>query len=104
MPKPTPTSTSRTSRQVPSELKAKIEDKIKAVKDAVASDDTAQIKAASEDLQKEVMNLGAAVYGQQGGAGAGAGGPPPGGEPGAGPAGGAGPGKGPVTPDDVIDV
>lgn len=55
---------------MPADLKAKIEDKVKAVKDAVAEDATDKIKAAADDLQKEVMNLGAAVYGQGGAAGA----------------------------------
>jgi hypothetical protein len=52
------------TQQVPADLKAKIEDKVKAVKDAVAEDNTEKIKAAADDLSKEVMNLGAAVYGQ----------------------------------------
>ncbi|KIZ03901.1 Stromal heat shock-related protein, chloroplastic Flags: Precursor [Monoraphidium neglectum] len=54
------------AEKVPAELKAKVEEKVKAVKDAVAEDNTDKIKATSEELQKEVMNLGAAVYSQGG--------------------------------------
>ncbi|KAI8469744.1 MAG: heat shock protein 70B [Monoraphidium minutum] len=88
--------------KVPADMKAKIEDKVKAVKDAVAADNTEQIKAASDDLQKEVMNMGAAVYGQGGGAQQ-PGAPGPEGGAGAGPAGGAAGGSG-KGPDDVIDA
>jgi hypothetical protein len=85
---------------VPAELKTKIEDKIKAVKDAVAEDNTDKIKASADDLQKEVMNLGAAVYGQGGaqqqpGAGA---------APGGGAAGGAAGGSSGKGDDGVIDA
>lgn len=81
-------------------MKAKIEEKVKAVKDAVAEDNTDKIKSTSDELQKEVMNMGAAVYGQ------GAQQPPQpdaaaGGAAGAGPAGGAAGAKG---GDDVIDA
>ena len=41
-----------------------------ALKDALPSDDTAKIKGAIEELQREVMSLGQAVYGGAGGAGA----------------------------------
>lgn len=50
-------------------MKTKIEDRIKAVKDAVAKDDTAEIKAATEALQKEMMDMGAAMYQSAGAAG-----------------------------------
>lgn len=81
-------------------MKTKIEDRIKAVKDAVAKDSTEEIKAATEALQKEMMDMGAAMY-QQAGAAGGA----PGGAPGAdtGAAGGSSSsssGKG----DDTIDA
>ena len=89
--------------KVPADLKAKIEGKVAAVKDAVASDDTDKIKAASDDLQKELMNLGAAVYGQQGAAAGAAPGGAPGADAGAGAAGGAAGGaKG--GDDNVIDA
>lgn len=74
--------------QVTPEMKTKIDDRIKAVRDAVAKDSTEEIKGATEALQKEMMEIGSAMY-QQAGAGA-----PPGAAPGAdaGAAGAAGPG------------
>lgn len=54
-------------------MKTKIEERIKAVKDAVAKDNTAEIKAATEALQKEMMDMGAAMYQQAGAAGGAAG-------------------------------
>jgi hypothetical protein len=51
-------------------MKTKIDDRVKAVKDAVAKDSTEEIKAATEALQKEMMDMGAAMYQQAGGAGA----------------------------------
>ena len=55
-----------------------------------------QIKAATEELQKESMTLGQAMYQQGGGGAAGGGEAPPGGEA---PGGGA-----PPKGDDVIDA
>lgn len=76
-------------------MKAKVEAKTKELKDAIPTDDVAKIKAAMEELQKEVMSLGQAVYGQ------GQGGAAPGGEAGSGDAGSSGSApKG----DDVIDA
>lgn len=66
--------------KVPADVKTKLEDKIKAVRDAVAKDDTQEIKSATEALQKEMMDMGAAMYQQAGGA-----------------AGPAGPGAGPSS-------
>jgi len=84
-------------------MKAKIDDRMKAVKDAVAKDATEEIKAATEALQKEMMDMGAAMYQQPGAA---AGGAAPGGA-----AGGAAPGSGPSSGpsssgkgDDTIDA
>jgi hypothetical protein len=80
-------------------MKTKIEDRIKAVKDAVAKDNTEEIKAATEALQKEMMDMGSAMYQQAGAAGAGAAGAAPGAD--AGTAGSSGSsGKG----DDTIDA
>jgi hypothetical protein len=56
-------------------MKAKIDDRIKAVKDAVAKDSTEEIKAATEALQKEMMDMGAAMYQSAGAAGGAAPGP-----------------------------
>jgi hypothetical protein len=70
--------------QVTPDMKTKIDDRIKAVRDAVAKDSTEEIKAATEALQKEMMEIGSAMYQQAGGAAPGA---APGADPGA-----AGPG------------
>jgi hypothetical protein len=79
-------------------MKTKIEDRIKTVKDAVAKDNTEEIKAATEALQKEMMDMGSAMY-QQAGAAGGAAGAAPG--PDAGAAGSSSSsGKG----DDTIDA
>eukprot|EP00879_Flechtneria_rotunda_P008877 GHRR01009297.1.p1 GENE.GHRR01009297.1~~GHRR01009297.1.p1 ORF type:complete len:242 (+),score=115.10 GHRR01009297.1:298-1023(+) len=55
--------------KVPEAIKTKVEEKIKAVRDAVAEDNTDKIKAASEALQKEMMEVGTAMYQQAGAAG-----------------------------------
>jgi L1 cell adhesion molecule like protein len=72
--------------KVTPDMKTKIDDRIKAVRDAVAKDSTEEIKAATEALQKEMMEIGSAMYQQAGGAA-------PGAAPGA-DAGAAGPGAG----------
>ncbi len=93
---------SRPQSKVPAELKAKIEEKVKAVKDAVAEEDTDKIKATSDDLSKEVMNLGAAVYGQGGAQQPGAAGPE--GAQAGGAAGGAAGSSGGKGDDNVVDA
>nr|QBB20004.1 heat shock protein hsp70-B2 [Ettlia sp. YC001] len=55
--------------KVPADVKTKLEDKIKAVRDAVSEDNTEKIKSATEALQKEMMDMGAAMYQQAGAAG-----------------------------------
>merc|ERR1719230_1505865 len=74
--------------KVPQDIKAKVEAKLKDLKDAIASDSTEAMKTAQEALQQEVMAMGQSVYsqGQEGAEGAapGAGGPPPLGAEGAG--------------------
>jgi len=86
--------------KVPADVKTKVEEKVKALKDAIASDNTQSMKAAMEDLQKEVMAMGQAMYSQ-----------PEGGAPGAGAGAGAAPGdesagegKKSGGDDDVIDA
>jgi heat shock protein 1/8 len=65
--------------RVPADVKSKVEAKLQELKDAIATDNTSQIKDAQNALQQEVMTLGQSLYNQPG-AGA------PGGEqPGAGP-------------------
>ena len=83
--------------KVPEETKTSVNEKLDALKAAIAADDTEQMKAAQETLQEAVMAMGQAVYAQPGAEGApgapgadgAAGGPPP-------PEGG--------KPDDVIDA
>eukprot|EP00877_Chromochloris_zofingiensis_P009671 jgi/Chrzof1/4958/Cz15g06100.t1 len=55
--------------KVPADVKSKLEDKIKAVRDAVAEDDTDKIKAAVDSLQQEAMQMGQAMYQSQAAAG-----------------------------------
>lgn len=56
----------------------KIESAKKSVQDALAGNDAAAMKKATEELKKTLSDIGATFYGQQ--AGPGTGGPPPGGE------------------------
>jgi molecular chaperone DnaK (HSP70) len=78
--------------KLPQEIKDKVNAKLTEVKDSIPSDDAEKINAAVESLQKEVMEMGQAVY-SQAGAAPGAEGAAPGGDAGA--AGGD---------DDVIDA
>ena len=80
--------------KLPQDVKDKVNAKLTDVKDAIPSEDADKINAAVEALQKEVMEMGQAVYSQAGAAGAE--GAAPGGDAGAtGAAGGD---------DDVIDA
>ncbi|XP_024518470.1 stromal 70 kDa heat shock-related protein, chloroplastic [Selaginella moellendorffii] len=63
--------------KVPADVKGKVEDKVKALKDAIASDNTQKIKDATADLNQEVMQIGQSLYSQPGAPG----GPSPGGPP-----------------------
>ena len=82
--------------KLPQEIKDKVNAKLTDVKDAIPSEDADKINGAVEALQKEVMEMGQAVYSQ---AGAGAEGAAPGGDAGASGAGSAG-----AADDDVIDA
>jgi chaperone protein DnaK len=81
--------------KVPEDVKAKVQAKVDALKEALPSEDAAKIKGAMEELQAVAMELGQAMYAQGGGEGGapGAEGEAPGG------GGGAAPGG-----DDVIDA
>ena len=87
--------------KAPADLKSTVEDKLKALEEAVAADNIADMKSGQEALQEAMMALGQAVYSQ------GAPGPEAGGAPGA-EAGGAPPpppgGAAADGPDDVIDA
>jgi hypothetical protein len=76
-----------------------VEAKVSELREAVASEDPAKMKAGMEALQQEAMKMGQAMYasGQAAAGGAAPGGGAPDAEPGPGPAGGKG-------PDDVIDA
>jgi len=69
--------------KVPQDVKAKVEAKLKDLKDAIASDSTEAMKTAQEALQQEVMAMGQSVYSQGQEGAEGAGGPPPPGADGA---------------------
>jgi len=95
--------------KVPADLKASIDPKLAALKDAVAQaePDTEMLKKMSKDLQDELMKVGQAAYANTGGdAAPGGAPPPPGGAPP--PPGGAAPPPGGAAPppggNDVIDV
>ena len=57
------------------DVKTEVEGKVKALEEAIASDETEKIKGAMEELQQTTMKMGQAMYGQ-GGAAAGAGAAP----------------------------
>ncbi|HET9051404.1 MAG TPA: molecular chaperone DnaK [Candidatus Dormibacteraeota bacterium] len=54
--------------KVPAELRTEMEGKIKAIRDAVAANDEAAIKAAHDDLQASINKIGEAVYAATGAA------------------------------------
>lgn len=71
--------------KVPAELKTKVQDAAKEVKDALAKNDISAIKSATDKLKKALQDAGSSLYGKGG-----AGGGPNEGAPGAGPDFGAG--------------
>lgn len=62
--------------KLPQEIKDKVNAKLTEVKEAIPSDDADKINGAVESLQKEVMEMGQAVYSQAGAAAPGAEGAP----------------------------
>lgn len=84
--------------KVPGDVKEKVETKLKDLKDAVAGGATQTIKDALSALNQEVMQLGQALYSQQGAPGAG---PTPGADSAAGSAGAS---ERPAGDGDVIDA
>src|SRR5258708_6036912 len=78
--------------KVPEDVRGDIETKIKAVRDAVAADNSDDIKSAYDDLQNSIQKIGEAVYGQPGG---GESTPPPEAD---------GSSTPPATGDDVVDA
>jgi molecular chaperone DnaK len=61
--------------KISSGLRSDIEEKIKAVRNALAANDTARARSASEDLERSMQRIGEEVYRQGAGAGTGAGAP-----------------------------
>ncbi|HKP51660.1 MAG TPA: molecular chaperone DnaK [Chloroflexia bacterium] len=54
--------------QVPAEIKSQVEEKTKAVREALETDDTDRIKQATEELSTAMQQIGQAMYAQQQGA------------------------------------
>ncbi len=56
--------------KVPADIKTKVEEKVKAVKDVIAKEDAGkeEIEAATKDLSDTLSQIGQAMYGNQGGA------------------------------------
>jgi molecular chaperone DnaK len=74
--------------QVPADVRRSVEEKIEALKKVKDSGNTDELKRRTEELAQAMQQIGAAMYGQQGGPGT----PPPGGQ--------GGPGGGPSGPSD----
>jgi heat shock 70kDa protein 1/2/6/8 len=93
--------------KVPADLKTKVEAAQAKLKDAIAKEDVAGMKAGMEALQAEVMAIGQAVYSAGGAAGAGGAGAPggeAGGEGASGPSSSAGGGDDTVIDADFTDT
>jgi molecular chaperone DnaK len=91
--------------KVPADLKSEIEAQVKKVKELVArqSDDSTELVAAVDALQRAIQKVGQAVY-AAGGAGPSAGGPSAGGDAGGQPGADGGPGgPGGKKPDDTVE-
>ena len=64
--------------KISASLRSEVESKIKAVRDALAQQDTTRVRAAANDLEQTMQRIGQEVYSQAGaGAGTGPGAPPP---------------------------
>jgi molecular chaperone DnaK len=87
--------------KVPAELRTDIEAKVKAVRDAIASNDSDAMKRAHDDLAASIQKIGEAVYAQSQQPQPGAGGPHESNGDGGAPDTGAGSGAG---TDDVVDA
>lgn len=51
--------------KIPQDLKDKVTDKLRELEDAIKSEDTDKIKTATDVLQRDVVEIGQAIYGQQ---------------------------------------
>ncbi len=61
--------------KIPAHLKSEVEEKVKAVRDAIEADDVARMRSAMDALSTSLQRIGEAVYGAAGAAGAAEGGP-----------------------------
>jgi molecular chaperone DnaK len=52
--------------KIPADLKDEVEEKIKAVREAIASDDVARMRSTTDDLSASLQKIGEAVYGAPG--------------------------------------
>jgi molecular chaperone DnaK len=86
--------------KVPADVKTNVEQQVIKVRESLSSNDTAQIKSATEQLFQIIQQIGAAAYQQQGPAAGTAGPADPGPQPGSGPDSGPGPSSG---DDNVVD-
>ena len=86
--------------KVPADVKTNVEQQVIKVRESLSSNDTAQIKSATEQLFQIIQQIGAAAYQQQGPAAGTAGTADPGPQPGSGPDSGPGPSSG---DDNVVD-
>ena len=86
--------------KVPADVKTNVEQQVIKVRESLSSNDTAQIKSATEQLFQIIQQIGAAAYQQQGPAAGAAGTADPGPQPGSGPDSGPGPSSG---DDNVVD-
>jgi molecular chaperone DnaK len=55
--------------KVSSGLRADVEDKVKAVRDALSANDMPRVRTAANDLERTMQRIGQEVYGQAGAAG-----------------------------------
>jgi L1 cell adhesion molecule like protein len=53
------------SAKLKQDIKQQVEERTKALEDALKTDDVSKIKAAMEDLQRDLMKMGTAMYDQQ---------------------------------------
>merc|ERR1712146_369645 len=51
--------------KLPNDLKEKVENKVRELEEALNSDDITRMRTSIDDLQKEVTNIGQALYSQQ---------------------------------------
>ncbi len=88
--------------KVPADVKKKIEEGANKLRQTMATENVEDIKRETEELGRDLQQIGSSMYGQPGGPQAGGPEGQPGGGPGEGPQGGQGPNEGP-NGEDVVD-